>query len=372
MGCTERREKIYKWMETEKISLVMLRDAEGGRDSAVRWLSGQPGDALLFLSADRKSLLVPWDVNLARIYADADYMTPYADCGLDAVTALAAAADFLKVSAGGKIEIPAATSYPDFLNYVDKIQEFNIICRRDGLKAEIEALRAVKDAEEVAVYRELSAITNCVIGAVTDGVRDGGLLTETDAALFIEAEARKRGCEGTGFTTLAAGAERSFGIHAFPPFSAAPFAGPGLSILDFGLVYRGYTSDVTMTFARGPLSKKQEKMLALVEEAFGLAVSKVKDGASCRAIAQAVDTLFRRTRLSMPHGLGHGIGLDAHEAPYLRSRGGEGEWRLAPGMIFTVEPGLYDPVEGGCRLENDVLLTEKGAELLTRSGIVRL
>jgi Xaa-Pro dipeptidase len=72
----------------------------------------------------------------------------------------------------------------------------------------------------------------------------------------------------------------------------------------------------------------------------------------------------------MPHALGHGIGLEAHEAPYLRSRV-DNVWQLRTGMIFTLEPGLYDPIHGGCRLENDILLTESGPEILTNARIIR-
>jgi Xaa-Pro dipeptidase len=73
----------------------------------------------------------------------------------------------------------------------------------------------------------------------------------------------------------------------------------------------------------------------------------------------------------MPHALGHGIGLEAHEAPSLRSRSDNG-WVLESGMIITLEPGLYDPDHGGCRLENEFLVTDAGAELLTNSRIIRL
>jgi len=73
----------------------------------------------------------------------------------------------------------------------------------------------------------------------------------------------------------------------------------------------------------------------------------------------------------MPHGLGHGIGLQPHEDPVLRNSS-TNEWVLEPGMIFTIEPGLYDPLLGGCRLENDYLMTETGAEVLTTSRIIHL
>jgi Xaa-Pro dipeptidase len=371
MGCLERREKLYEWMKTEEIGLVMFQDNEERRDTSVRWLTGQPGDALLFLAAEGKALLVPWDMNVARLYSACDFLSPFTDYSLDPLKALGAALSHFKMPAGSKIEIPPSTPYPDFLHFVDKMPNFDIICRKDGIKLEVERLRAVKDDDEIHIYRMLSAFTNQIIDVIEQNVRAGTIKTEADAAIFIEHAARALGCEGTGFTTLAAGAERSFGIHAFPSYTAAPFAGRGLSILDFGLVCHGYTSDVTMTFARGPLSKQQEKRLSLVAEAFELALSKVKDGASCRNIAQSVDALFKKARLSMPHGLGHGIGLQPHEQPFLRSRA-DNEWKLAPGMIFTIEPGLYDPVEGGCRFENDILLTENGAETLTCSRVVRL
>ncbi len=74
----------------------------------------------------------------------------------------------------------------------------------------------------------------------------------------------------------------------------------------------------------------------------------------------------------MPHSLGHGIGLDTHEAPLLRSLGEPGDPALLPGMVFTIEPGLYHPSHGGVRWENDVLMTEKGARILTRAKILRI
>ena len=202
-------------------------------------------------------------------------------------------------------------------------------------------------------------------------VAAGLLPTEMDVALFIETECRKRGCEGTGFETLAAGPARSFGIHAFPAYTAEPFAGQGLSILDFGLKYRGYTTDVTLTFAREPLSQTQEKMLGLTEKAYARALSLIKDGTSAREVSLAADEVFSKARKSMPHALGHGIGLEAHEEPYLRSRS-DNTSMLREGMIFTLEPGLYDPIQGGCRLENDILITAEGAEVLTNGRIIRL
>jgi Xaa-Pro dipeptidase len=308
---------------------------------------------------------------MAKLYASSDIMVHYADFERRPVKTLQAAVEYFKTPRGGRIEIPPVTPYPQFLKYVEALIDFDVICRNGGLGTELEKLRAVKDDEELRIYRKTAGITNTLIELLEENARTGNFKTETDIALFIEAEARRQGCEGTGFETLAAGPDRSFGIHCFPAYTAAPFGGKGFSILDFGLKYAGYTSDVTLTFVRGPLSRAQEKQLALVEKAYDLALGMVRNGVFARDIARAVDGLFSRSKKAMPHGLGHGIGLEAHEAPAIRSRA-DNEWVLGPGMIFTLEPGLYDPVEGGCRLENDILLTESGPVALTCARIIRL
>jgi Xaa-Pro dipeptidase len=366
----KRRGGIYDLMAREGIALALFEDTEGRRDPTVRWLSGHPGDALLLLTVDRKAILIPWDVNLAVLYGQADSIVPYQLFERRCFSALQGMAKRLKIPRGSKIEIPPVTPYLLFLEYVGGLTDFDIICRNSGIHGEAEKMRAVKDEEEILIYRKAAGITNGLIDLLEKNIRSGKLKTEADAALFIEAEARGQGCEGTGFTTLAAGPDRSYGIHAFPPYTAAPFAGQGLSILDFGLKYSGYTTDVTLTFVRNP-SPGQEKLLALTEKAYKLALSLVEEGRPAREIARAVDVFLGKSKKTMPHGLGHGIGLQEHENPAIRGRE-DNEWILRPGMIFTLEPGLYDPSLGGCRLENDVLLGEAGAEVLTDARIVRL
>ena len=125
-----------------------------------------------------------------------------------------------------------------------------------------------------------------------------------------------------------------------------------------------------MTFLRDPCPQ-QQKLVNLVEKASRLALELAVNGNDTRMLAGAVDDLFGKSKKRIPHGLGHGLGLDVHEYPFVRNRPDSG-WILEPGMVFTLEPGLYDPVHGGCRLENDILMTETGAEVLTTSRIVWL
>jgi len=368
----KRLEKVWDWMAQEGIALVMLEDTESRRDQNVRWLTGHPGDALLLLTATRNALLVAWDVNLAKLYTCKSPVTivPYNDFDRKPLTALINIAKTLAIPAGSKIEIPSVTPYPTFLEYVGDLAEYDILCHETCAGAEIRRLRAVKDDTEITITRKTAEYTNEIVDLLEKNVRSGKIKTEADASMFILAEARRRDCEGTSFETLAAGPDRSFAIHAFPSATSAPFAGKGLSILDFGLKYQGYCTDVTLTFTRD-LIPKQEKLVTLVEKAAKLAVSMAHNGTPARDIAAAVDASFSKAKKKMPHGLGHGVGLQEHEYPVLRNSSSN-EWILEPGMIFTIEPGLYDPMLGGCRLENDVLVTASGQEVLTNARIINL
>jgi Xaa-Pro dipeptidase len=364
-------EKMWDWMAQEEIALAMFEDAEGRRDSTVRWLTGHPGDALLFLSASRKSLLMPWDILLAKACTrGADAIVPYTEYDRMPKNGIKGAIERLSVPAGSRVEIPPVTPYPVFLDFVTELPDFDVICRDRSALGHASELRAVKDDEEIAIIRKTAAITNKIIDLLEKNVRSGKIKTEADAAMLIELESRKRGCDGTGFETLAAGPQRSFGIHAFPSWTNAPFAGQGLSILDFGLKYGGYNTDVTLTFVRDP-SLQQQKMAGLVEKALKTASEALQNGVETVQIALLVEKCFAKAKKRMVHGLGHGIGLDVHEYPFFRSRPDQ-SWELKPGMAFSIEPGLYDPVHGGCRLENDFLMTETGPETLTEARIIWL
>ena len=366
----KRLEKIYDWMAEEGIALAFFEDAEGKRDTSIRYLTGHPCDALLFLSVERKNLLAPWDINLAKVFSRVQAIVPYNDFKREPLKAVEFAADFFKLPSGSKIEIPPVTSYPDFLNFIEEFPGFDIICRKESTSSYVKDLRTIKDDDEIAIIRKAADITNIIISLLEKNVRSGKIKTEADAVMLIEHEARKRGCEGTSFDTLAAGPNRSFCIHAFPSYTGASFGGQGLSILDFGIRYCGYCTDVTLTFAR-EANNQQKKMVNLVEKAAAAAMDKIVIGNDISLAATAVDKLFAKAKKQMAHGLGHGIGLDVHEYPFIKSSF-SGKWVLRPGMVFSIEPGLYDPLHGGCRLENDILMTEHGYEVLTEASVIWL
>jgi Xaa-Pro dipeptidase len=366
-----RRSRVASRLAADGLAAALFEDVEGRRDEAVRYLTGQPGDALLVVAADGRTVLVAWDVNLARLLATADEILAYTDFTRLPLRALADVLERLGLPPGSKVELPSSFAYPRYVDFVEGIPDYDLVCRHDGIDGELRAARSIKDESEIAIYRRSAAITNGLIDVIEAAVRSGEVKTELDAALLVERSSRDSGCEGTGFETLAAGASRSWGIHAFPPYGAGPFAAEGMSILDFGLKLEGYTTDVTMGFVRGRLGRERETMVSLVERAHDEAIAMLAPGVSCRDVALKVDAIFGEAGLVMPHALGHGVGLEAHEAPTLRSREDNAD-RLAAGQIVAVEPGLYNPELGGVRFEDDILITDSGHEVLTKSRIVRL
>jgi len=366
-----RREKVAAFLRKRGIAAARFEDFEHLRSPSLRYLSGHPGDAFLIISADSGSVLIPWDLNMAGKMASVDTVLPYTSFGRSSTAAFRAALENLGVKPGSRVEMSSSTPYPSFVDHVAALDEWDLVCPAEGADAFVLSLRAVKDEGELAIYARTSALTDRLIDALEQGVRTSAFSTELDVALFIEREARAAGAEGMGFETLAAGPGRSFGIHAFPAYGAGAFGGPGMSILDFGIVIEGYTSDVTMSFVREPLEPRQRAMIELVEEAHRIGIAACGPGVPAREVAARIDALFSAEGVSMPHALGHGIGLEAHESPGINLRE-TNTAILAQGNIVTIEPGLYDPALGGVRLEDDVLITVDGRRKLTSSRIVRL
>ncbi|MGA2478627.1 MAG: Xaa-Pro peptidase family protein [Spirochaetia bacterium] len=370
-----RQSRLAGWLSESGIHACVTEDFENQRSNTLRWLSGHPTDALLFTFASGRTVLVPWDVNLANARSAVDEIIPYTEFNRSFREAV------IGVLKGGgpgmrrRVEFPARTSHLRFQELEADLPDMDIIVRARGFEDFVSRARTVKDAIELAATEKAAEITNALIESITAMLaapRGAEGLREMDLAQLIQREALARGAEGLGFETLAAGPGRSWAIHPFPAFGSGPFGTPGLSILDFGVKVDGYTSDVTLTVVRGKPSAEQARMVALVEQGYAAALAAMKPGVPTRSPAAAVDELFAAAGVRMPHALGHGIGLDTHEAPLIRGQGETAEAMLQPGMIVTVEPGLYHPDHGGVRWENDVLITETGNRVLTRAAIIRL
>lgn len=223
----------------------------------------------------------------------------------------------------------------------------------------VEQLRAVKEEGELRAIRAAAALADEVLA----GIPERGLAgrSEREVAAELEAELRRRGSDPSFPSIVAAGANGAL-PHAQPGDDRIP-AGT-LVVVDMGAVVDGYASDCTRTFATGPLSDAAAAVYDLVLQTQVATLDEVRPGAVCAEV-----DAFARERIEagghgerFGHGLGHGVGLEVHELPTL-SRAGEGELRA--GNVVTVEPGVYLPDRFGVRIEDLVVVTDSGREVVS-------
>lgn len=388
----DRIERLAVRMQEMNVDVVVFIDDEDTRSRNVRYFTGHPGDAILIVGRDRHTVLIPWDVNMAAQCAIADEVVPYTKFHCQKVDALKTilGEGAVNMNIHGRrlvAELPPATTHVDYLKITDALSHYDVVVREDGIHAAVTMMRMIKDGNELQCIRQACQVGDLIIDHIEQGIRSHAIRREEDVALVIEREARENGMERTGFDTLAAGPSRSFAIHAFPGYTANAWPGDGkqgtLSILDFGVVYKGYTSDTTLTVAAGALTEKQETMLRLVQQAADECTPMYRPGVAIKDAAQKADQIFSTVGMTMPHSLGHAIGLDIHELPRVSINNkirtnddghdyGAADGYFHPGMVLTLEPGLYDAEAGGVRLENDILVTDSTPEVLTHSRIIRV
>lgn len=224
----------------------------------------------------------------------------------------------------------------------------------------VEELRAVKDAAELDAIRTAARIAD----AALEEVLGRGLVgrTERDVAIDLEFTMRRLGAEGASFAPIVAAGTHSALPHAEPRDIA--IADGTLCVIDWGASHEGYASDCTRTFATGELDQRDAGVYALVLEAQLAAVAAVRPGPVGRevdAVARAVIDAAGHAE-HFGHGLGHGVGLAVHEGPRLSK---QGETALAQGMVVTIEPGVYVPGAVGVRIEDLVIVTEDGCEVVS-------
>lgn len=230
----------------------------------------------------------------------------------------------------------------------------------------VESLRVRKDDHEIATLREAARRLSDVAKRVIEDARPG--LSEAEFAFAVDTRIHQAGFSRTAFDTIVASG----------PNSALPHARPGerilsegdLVVLDFGGVYRSYCVDLTRTVSLGPASARVREVYEAVRRAHGRAIAAVAPGRSRFDIDAAARQSLIDSGLgeAFGHGTGHGLGIEVHENPRIAQRRPDVDPRedaVAAGMVFTIEPGAYLPGWGGVRIEDDVLVTEDGVEVLT-------
>ncbi len=223
-------------------------------------------------------------------------------------------------------------------------------------------LRMVKEESELGLIRKSAAILEGGMKKAARLIRPGAV--ERVVARKVEDYFITRGAEGTSFESIVASGPRGALPHGIA--SDKVIQEGELVVVDMGARYGGYCSDATRTFAVGRSSAMQKKIYRIVKEAQTLALQKIKEGVKASAVDKAARSHIKKSGYGkyFGHGTGHGVGLAIHEGPGL---GPGSEAVLTEGMVVTVEPGIYLPDWGGVRIEDMVLVTKDGPELITAS-----
>jgi Xaa-Pro aminopeptidase len=224
----------------------------------------------------------------------------------------------------------------------------------------IERFRMVKSPSEIASIKAAVQLNSKALAQALRHFKHNA--TEIDLAAEIEYRMRRLGADGPAFETIVAAGERTALPHAHP--TNRRIRNDQLLLVDMGAALAGYASDMTRTHAVGKLSPKLRRMYRAVLESQLAAIDAVKPGFSCARVDQAARDVLRGYGMDklFIHSTGHGLGLEIHESPRLGRRE---RTKLEPGMAITIEPGVYEEGVGGVRIEDTVVVTENGCNILT-------
>jgi len=342
---TERAKTLYKLHTERDLNAILIVSPEN-----VRYLTGfaHPHDAWAWVDAQGITLLtgplyenelegspLPYRILKTRDWAEA-----------------------LKAIANGRIGFEAdALSFAQYRR-LQAAWPAELVPLEDPLSP----LRIRKSSEEVESIATAARIADQALAEVLPMLKPG--TSERDIALALECSMKRLGAEGAAFDIIVASGERGAYPHA--EASERRLAEGELVTIDWGATYRGYHSDATRTYALGEPPEPLAQILRAVSEAEAAALEAVRPGIK----GSELDALARQVLASYGledrfiHALGHGVGLAVHEGPRL-GRGDAGV--LEPGMVITIEPGVYVPGVGGARVEDLVLVTEEGHRVLTQA-----
>ncbi|MDQ0161381.1 Xaa-Pro aminopeptidase [Bacillus alveayuensis] len=250
-------------------------------------------------------------------------------------------------------------TYSDYKIYEKVLENIQLV----PVSNAVEKLRLIKTNEEIKILKEAAEIADAAFSHILNFIRPG--LKEIEVANELELYMRKHGASSSSFDIIVASGYRSALPHGVA--SEKVIEKGELVTLDFGAYYKGYCSDITRTIAVGEPDQELKKIYQIVLEAQLCGMKNIKPGMTGRQADQLTREYITEKGYGdyFGHSTGHGIGLEVHEGPTLSVRS---DIVLEPGMVVTVEPGIYLPGKGGVRIEDDTVLTATGNESLTHSS----
>lgn len=347
---SRRREALLASLEGKAF---IAYNYEHSDHATLRYLSGFTGEGTLVLSRDDAILLTDSryteqarrEVGSLRVHECRDWMAKDAAAELVAHELTTVAFAARRVTYG-------------WYDALRKLGSFTLVDVPDPTNE----LRAVKSADEINALRRAVALAESALEGLLPEIRVG--MDEAEIALRLEWRMREAGSDGAAFATNVSSGENSALNHYNPAMGRRPIQRGDLLLFDFGACVDGYRSDITRTVSVGRPAKEAVEIYNLVLQANMAGIAAVAAGKTGIEIDAAARRVIADAGYGQHfgHGLGHGIGLEVHERPGLSSQSKD---TLVAAMVTTVEPGIYIPGFGGVRIEDDVVVTADGCEILT-------
>lgn len=277
---------------------------------------------------------------------------------LETRTALAEVAKLMAADGLVKIGFDAQVSYAFYQQLTQLAPDVTWLPQTDF----VEELRQVKDETEIETIRRACQISDKAFNDVLEMIKPGQT-TELQVASFLDFRMREYGASGLSFETIVASGYRSSMPHGVASHKVIE-SGESLT-LDFGCCYKHYVSDMTRTIHIGHVTDEERQLYDIVLKANQTLIDQAKAGMSYQAFDKIPRQIIDDAGYGafFTHGIGHGIGLEVHETPFFRG----GDDQLKAGMVVTDEPGIYLPNQYGLRIEDDLLITDTGCEVLTHA-----
>ncbi|MFC4768409.1 M24 family metallopeptidase [Effusibacillus consociatus] len=351
-----RISKLLAWMEETDIDVSVVTSPAN-----VRYLSGfysNPHERFMGVIIPRKGtpfLIVP---ALDREKAEAEGTLPvhtHSDTD-NAVDILVGVLD----SDAAAISQVAIEKSQMSVARLEELQSRFSNAKYANVEDRLTAMRMRKDGEELSLMRQAAQLADEAVAFAVTQMVPGKM--EYELVQAIESFVKRQGADRMAFETMVLAGEKSALPHGEP--GTREIRKGDFVLVDLGIVWKGYCSDITRTFAVGDISEKQREIYEAVRRANAAAIQAVKPGVGAGVIDRAARDVIEDAGFGefFIHRVGHGLGIDIHEPPSMH---GNNEQPLVPGMMFTIEPGVYIPGMGGVRIEDDVLVTETGVEVLT-------
>ncbi|MFO0891862.1 MAG: Xaa-Pro peptidase family protein [Isosphaeraceae bacterium] len=348
----ERREKLRCGLQEDDLHALLVSSPTN-----VSYLTGFTGDSSALLLGRERDVLVSdgrFTTQIAQECPDLEaVIRPAAQTMNQAIAGVVAKLD------GGRLGFEAAAlSVAEFQSLTQALPDHSLVATTER----VETLRQIKDASEIQAIRQAVDFAERAFLMVRPQIRPG--MTEKEVADLLESSLRLCGATASSFPPIVAVGRNAALPHARPT-ETARIGDEDFVLFDWGATGRPYKSDLTRVVVTGKVTPEFERVYETVLEAQERAIASIRPGVLAHDVDAEARSFIEQAGFGrfFDHGLGHGLGMEIHEAPRLRR---ESNTILQPGMIVTVEPGIYLPGWGGIRIEDDVLVTPEGREVLSR------